>query len=72
MTYESAMARRAKLVNGRMLVDSWPSELVPPWGLREMYTAGGHSDVVVLPQLDGYGNEMPTRLDVYARWNGAR
>lgn len=73
MSYGSAMERRRKIIGDRELLDSWPSGEVPiVWGLRGLYASRGYSDIVVLPQLASDGEEIPTRLDVYARRNGAQ
>lgn len=71
VSYESAMVERGELIGERSFVDSWPLELVPhAGGLRGVYAPRGYSDILVLEQLDGAGNKISDRLDVYAKRSG--
>lgn len=69
---DDALARRAKALLGLGYVASWDMENVPPGRDVQMFFSGvyrhrGFLGVVAVNQLDANGNEMPNRLDVYAK-----
>ncbi len=70
--YEDVLTRRAEQTSGMSFLDWWPLEHVPASStpqafLSEIYMPRGYKQIVVLREIDAFGNELPSRLEIYGR-----